>query len=359
MQNRINNLRKMMKENHLDAFIINSKANRYYISGFTGTYSRLIIDSEKAYVIADGRYFYQLKNQAPDFIIIDNKMNMTATLVDFISDCNYKRIGIESQEMDVDEYLQLTLNKSVELVPTYNFVEQLRMCKDEEEIARIKKATDISAKALKHIQKYIHPGLTEKEVAVELDNYGVSIGADARAFETIVASGERSALPHGHASNKIIRDTDTIVIDFGFEVNHYYSDVTRTFHFGKYNSKIKEIYEINLEAQQAAIDICEQDMPLKEIDNEARSIIFKYGYGECFLHGLGHGIGLTVHEFPLLNQASTAKLKYGMTFTTEPGIYLEGIGGVRIEDDQYFRLDGSVEQLTTIPKNWDDFLLES
>jgi Xaa-Pro aminopeptidase len=344
----------MMKKDDLDAFLITSKANRYYISNFTGTYACVLIDPRSQYVIADGRYFYQLQQQAPDFEVINNQMDMGNTLTNFVKLHHYHKLGIEAKEMNVEEYLQINKNTKCKLIPTVDFIENLRMHKDNAEKAKIEKANKILALAFEHIKEYIHPGLTEKEVANELDNYGLKLGADTRAFETIVASGERSSLPHGHASNKIIQENEPIIIDFGFKVDHYYSDVTRTVHLGKVDKKIYDIYEIDREAQQVAIDSCEIGKPLKEIDAAARRVITKYGYGDYFLHGLGHGIGLTVHEFPLLNQNSQTNMQEGMTFTAEPGIYLKNVGGIRIEDDLFMGLDNCAHSMTHISKEWND-----
>ncbi|GGV17007.1 M24 family metallopeptidase [Lactobacillus acetotolerans] len=350
---RLKILRRMMQQNGLDAILITSQANRYYISNFTGTYARVIVDLHSQYVIADGRYFYQLKEQSPDFEIIDDKMQISKTIADFVVQKDYKTFGVESKEMNVEEYLAIKENTNTKIIPTSDFIEHLRMIKDPTEKQKIEKADEISAKAFEHIKQFIHPGLTEKEVANELDNYGLKLGADSRAFETIVASGLRSSLPHGHASQKIIQNNEPIIIDFGFKVDHYYSDVTRTIHLGKVKDQIHDIYEIDREAQQKAIETCEIGKPLKEIDAAARTVISKYGYGKYFLHGLGHGIGLTVHEYPLLNQSSSAVMKAGMTFTAEPGIYVENVGGVRIEDDLFMGEDNKAHQLTHITKEWD------
>lgn len=343
---RIEHLRTLMQDKNIDAFLINNKANRYYVSGFTGTYGSVLIDRDSQYVIADGRYFAQLKQQAPDFDVIDDHLELSRTIANFVSKQNYKRIGIEANDMNVTEYLAILNSGQIKLIPTQNIIEQLRLHKDESEVKRIKKADAISDKAFEHIFNYIEPGMKEKEVANELDNYGISHGADSKAFETIVASGYRAGMPHGHASNKTIKNNEIVIIDFGFQYDHYYSDETRCIALGNIDSKIKEIYEIDREAQQAAIDSCEIGKPLKEIDQAARSVITKYGYGDYFLHGLGHGLGLTVHEYPFLRPSSKAKMEANMTFTTEPGIYLEGLGGVRIEDDILMSEDNKAIRLT-------------
>jgi len=199
----IESLLKKMEQMELDAFLVNSKSNRYYLSGFTGTDGQVLIDQKHRYVIADGRYFEQLKSQSPDFTVIDNKMQMGETVQKLIKQNGYKREGFESDEMNVSEYLELQ-DDNLTLVPTQNWIENLRKIKRKDEIEKIQIAAKIADQTFEHILKYIKPGMTEKQVANEIDQYGISLGADGPAFETIVASGKRSSLPHGHASNKVI-----------------------------------------------------------------------------------------------------------------------------------------------------------
>lgn len=348
---RIEELRCSMTENNLDAFIINNKANRYYISGFTGTYGQALITQNNKYIIADGRYFEQLKTQSPDFEVVDNKMRMSEAIKHVISKDDLHSIGIESDEMNVSEYLSLKLN-DVDLVPTANIIEKQRMIKDKDEVSKIEKAGHISDATFEHILDYIKPGMTEKQVANEIDQYGLNHGADSTAFETIVASGVRSALPHGHASNKVIQNNEMIIFDFGFMVDKYYSDITRTIVIGHVDEQLKKIYQVTLAAQEKGIENCCDKVPMKKIDDITRSYITEMGYGDKFLHGTGHGLGLTVHEYPLFNADSTENLQKHMTFTVEPGIYLAGLGGVRIEDDVWINDDGEPIVMTHCPKEW-------
>lgn len=350
-EKRIEELRQSMIEENLDAFIINNKANRYYISDFTGSYGQALITQGNKYIIADGRYFEQLKTQSPNFEVVDNKMRMSEAIKDVISKNDLHKIGIEAEEMKVNEYLSLK-TKNVDLIPTSNVIEKQRMIKDGEERAKIEKAGNISDQTFEYILGYIKPGMTEKQVANEIDRYGLSHGADATAFETIVASGFRSALPHGHASNKVIKNNEMIIFDFGFMVDRYYSDITRTIVIGHVDKQLKEIYQITLTAQKKGIENCHDGVPMKKIDDITRTYITQKGYGDKFLHGTGHGLGLTVHEYPLFNADSVEKLQKHMTFTVEPGIYLEGLGGVRIEDDVWIDDNGEPVVMTHCPKEW-------
>lgn len=348
---RLDALRAQMRAQQLDAFILNEKANRYYLTGFTGTYGEALIAADDQFIIADGRYFEQLKTQSPNFTVVDNHMRMVEALNRLITDRGYQRIGIEAEYMNVSEYLGLKASQAT-LVPTTDVIESMRMIKDLDEQKAIQKAGAVADETYQYILGYIKPGMTEKQVANEIDRYGLAHGADATAFETIVASGVRSALPHGHASNKVIREHEMIIFDFGFMVDHYYSDITRTLALGSVSSKLKEIYAVTLAAQKAAINACHAGVAMAEIDHVARQVITDAGYGEYFLHGTGHGLGLTVHEFPLLNQDSQTDLQAHMTFTVEPGIYLAAQGGVRIEDDVWLDANGEPLVMTHSPKEF-------
>jgi Xaa-Pro aminopeptidase len=348
---RLDALRKLMQAQHLDAFILNEKANRYYLTGFTGSYGEALIAKNEQFIVTDGRYFEQLKTQSPDFTVVDNHMRMVETLNQLIAEKGYQRIGVEAEYMNVAEYLGLQASQ-VTLVPTSDIVESLRMIKDNQEQRAIQKAGAIADETYQYILGYLKPGMTEKQVANEIDRYGLAHGADATAFETIVASGVRSALPHGHASNKVIQEHEMIIFDFGFMVDHYYSDITRTLALGSVTPKLKEIYAVTLAAQKAAIEACQPGVAMSQIDHVARQVITDAGFGEYFLHGTGHGLGLTVHEFPLLNQDSQTNLQARMTFTVEPGIYLAEQGGVRIEDDIWLNADGKPQVMTHSPKEF-------
>ncbi len=228
-------------------------------------------------------------------------------------------------------------------------IEELREIKDEEEIAIIEKACSIADLAYDHILKMIQPGMTEIEVANQLDFYMRSLGASGVSFETIVASGLRSAMPHGVASKKIIEQGDLITIDFGCYYEGYVSDMTRTFAIGDPGEQLKEIYQIVLEAQLAVLEVAKPGVTGKQLDAVARDYITKHGYGEAFGHSTGHGIGLEIHEGPNVSVRAEKQFVPGNIITDEPGIYLPGIGGVRIEDDLLITSDGN-RVLTHSPK---------
>jgi len=346
---RLKRLREKMTEYRLDAFLVSTKANKYYLSGFTGTDGQLLLSKHRNFVIADGRYFEQLKQQSPSFEIIDSHMNSTKTSIELINEYGFKRIGIEANDLTVANFLKFAKHK-IEVVPTENFVEAFRMVKDKFEKEKIQKACNITDRTFEHILNYIKPGMSEKEVANEINHFGLSCGASSPAFETIVASGVRSALPHGHASDKIIKNNELVILDFGFMYDYYFSDITRTIAIGNISEELRRIYNITLEAQCLAINKCDAGMRMCDIDQIARDDISRNGYGDSFLHGTGHSIGLSVHEYPLVNNESMELIKNNMIFTVEPGIYIEDKGGVRIEDDVWIDNMGYPQLLSKAPK---------
>lgn len=329
---KINKLREVMNEKGLEAVVILSPYNRRYLSGFTGTSGSLLITQDKSLLITDFRYIQQANDQAQDFEVINQEGPMLSKINDLIKEGQYKNVGVESHLITYNVYQALNTD-AVELSSIESVIETIRMVKDEFEIKQIQKAADIVDETYEHILKWVKPGMTENEVNNEMEMFMRSKGATCSSFDTIVASGHRGALPHGVASNKVIEEGDMITLDFGALYEGYVSDVTRTFAIGEPKEEMKKIYNIVLEAQLAALEQIKPGMTGKEADTIARDIIKSYGYGEQFGHSLGHGIGLEVHEGPALSQKSDIVLEENMCITLEPGIYVDGLGGVRIEDD--------------------------
>ncbi|MBV5104046.1 M24 family metallopeptidase [Mammaliicoccus sciuri] len=329
---KINKLREVMNEKGLEAVVILSPYNRRYLSGFTGTSGSLLITQDKSLLITDFRYIQQANDQAQDFEVINQEGPMLSKINDLIKEGQYKNVGVESHLITYNEYQALNTD-AVELSSIESVIETIRMVKDEFEIKLIQKAADIVDETYEHILKWVKLGMTENEVNNEMEMFMRSKGATCSSFDTIVASGHRGALPHGVASNKVIEEGDMITLDFGALYEGYISDVTRTFAIGQPKEEMKKIYNIVLEAQLTALEQIKPGMTGKEADTIARDIIKSYGYGEQFGHSLGHGIGLEVHEGPALSQKSDIVLEENMCITLEPGIYVDGLGGVRIEDD--------------------------
>ncbi len=337
-----------MKEKDIEAFVIYKFVNVTYITGFTGDDSVALVTHDKAIFITDGRYTEQAQKEVKDFEVIEHKTGIKEVLKEYIKTLEIKKLAFE-ENISYGQYRELKELLEIELIPQANLVETLRMVKDEEEIENIKKAQNITDRAFEHLLKFIKVGMTEKEVALELEYFMKKQGAEDLSFDTIVASGKRSSLPHGKASEKVIEKGDFVTIDFGCKVGGYCSDMTRTIVMGKASEKQKEIYNIVLEAQQKAIDNIRAGITSKEADLLARSVIEEKGYGQYFSHSLGHGVGLEVHEAPSLSFKKEEILKEGAIVTVEPGIYIPDFGGVRIEDMVLLKEDGVIN-LTKSPK---------
>ena len=327
-----------------DAALISSKANIFYYSGFTSEDALLYISHKRRLLLTDSRYTLQAKEQAPDFEVICEKG------IEEISKTDEKVIFIEEDYISAGKKRKLTTElPDKDLVFGGEMISAPRRIKTDEEIKKIHESERLGDQAFSHILKYIRPGMTEKEVALELEYFMKKSGASAIAFETICASGVRSAMPHGAASDKIISVGELLTLDYGCVLDGYCSDMTRTVVVGKANDRQKEIYNIVLKAQAEALGKICCGMKCKEADKIARDIIDGFGYGKNFGHSLGHSLGLEVHESPNLSPRSEDILEIGNVFSVEPGIYIEGFGGVRIEDICVITADGTLN-LTASPK---------
>jgi len=333
INNRLKKLRRKLVERGLDAALVAKREHYFYLSGFTGTAAHLIITQNDAVLVTDFRYTEQASKQAELYEIVQYQSNITAALSEIIKKKGIKNLGFEESFLTYDRYSEFKEKLGViEFKPFGGTIEKLRTVKDVEEIKAIKEAVRISDMAFNHIIKFIKPGTAEIELSAELEYFMKKQGAAGPAFETIVASGQRSAMPHGVASEKRIQSGEAITFDFGAIYKGYCSDITRTVFLGKPHKVLHSIYDIVLDAQLKSLESAHRGLPGKEIDSVARDLISKSGYGSNFGHGLGHGVGLEIHEEPRLSPSADIPMDNGMTVTVEPGIYLNGIGGVRIED---------------------------
>lgn len=349
---RVTNLQNIIKKEQIDGIIITNLYNVRYLASFTGTSGAVVITIDNAYFITDARYTEQAKKQCVGFELINQTGTLLYSIANLINDLNIKSIGFEADHLTFTQFEQLKseLKNNIALKPTNNFVASLRELKDENEFEIIKQACSIADKAFYHILDFIKPGMTELQVANEMDFYMRSLGATSVSFDTIVASGLRSAMPHGVASEKIIEKGDFITLDYGCYFNGYVSDMTRTISLGEPRfAQLKEIHQVVLEAQNLVNETVSAGMSGFEVDKIARDYITKCGYGQYFTHSTGHGIGLEIHENPALSKISQTILKPGHAITNEPGIYIPGIGGVRIEDDLFVR-ENKVEVVTKASK---------
>ena len=335
-------LAQLAQENHLDAILITDLTNVSYLSGFRGSEGTIIFTPEKKWFFTDFRYQEQVYKEISGFRIKIFK-NKIKELAKIFSKNRIKRLGIEPTGMSFQYYRTLkTELKRINLVPLKKSLSEIRAIKDQDEIEKITKAVKLAEYALEKALRNFRPGITELDLAAELEFQARKTGAGGFAFDTIIASGPRGALPHGKATQKIIRKGELVVIDFGVNYLGYYSDLTVTISAGEPTKKAREIYQIVSDAQNKAIEAIKPGVRAKDIDKIARDYIHAQGFGRFFGHGLGHGIGLAVHEEPSINPRNDAELKPGMVFTIEPGIYLSGKFGVRIEDDLILRHNKAV-----------------
>ncbi len=349
MNKNIDKIRLLLEEKSLDGILLYKPENRRYVSGFTGSTGYVLITETDAKFITDFRYIEQATVQCDGFEIIET--GNKKTIVDVLNELTLFKLGVEEDYMTYGQFIELT-NKlmGTKLVPLEGAILKLRSVKTSDEIKNIKKAANIADRAFEHILKFIKPGLTELDIALELEFFMKKKGASKLSFEPIVASGKRSSLPHGIASDKIIETGDMITLDFGCVYNGYCSDMTRTIVLGRANDRQKEIYNIVLEAQKTSLKAVKPGITGAELDVIARNIINDNGYGQYFGHGLGHGVGLEVHELPRINARGNVPMEPGMVITIEPGIYISNFGGVRIED-LVLATDKGYEVLSKSTKN--------
>ncbi len=346
---RQSNSRTILDSRHLDAILFTSLENIRYLCGFTGSDGALVMTQKESFFLTDSRYWTQADEEVKGSRIIHYKKKMEG-IFSLSSDLKLKEIGFESAFLPFSAYQFLTekLADGARLFPLEDELKSLRAVKDAHELTLIRKAIDNSSNAFFRMTEMLKEGVVEQEAALEIESLMKRGGADALGFDIILASGKRSALPHGKASGKRIEKGDFILIDFGSGFQGYHSDQTRTVVCGSPSAEQQKIYQIVREAHDRAIEKVRPGIPIGQVDGAARDHIRNQGYGEYFGHGTGHGIGLAVHEDPAVNGENKGLLQEGMVFTIEPGIYIPDWGGVRIEDMVVVTPHG-VEVLTYLP----------
>jgi len=339
---RLEKLRKVLHNQALGAILITRPENQRYLSGFTGGEAALLITAHESLLLTDFRYYEQVAEEAPDFQLVKVEDKVSQVLKQLLKTRDVKALGFESTHVPFEQYQDWKrATRGIKWVPTQDTIESLRLIKDEGELTAMKKAVAISDAACDHIREFIQAGMTEKEVAWELESYMRTHGAEALAFGLIVGSGPNGAKPHAVLQDRPIQKGEPIVLDLGARVDGYNSDVTRTICIGRPDKQLREIYDIVLRAQLAAEEGAKSGMTGQEIDALARKVIVDAGHVDHFGHGLGHGVGLAVHEGPRASPVNTTTFEPGMLCTIEPGIYLPGWGGVRIEDIALFTRNGT------------------
>jgi Xaa-Pro aminopeptidase len=350
LKERIEKLRERFAGAGVEALYITNPENRFYLSGFTGTAGSLLLGLNNSYLFTDFRYTGQAARECPDYQVIETSGESSEVLREYLTGEGISLLGLEGDYLTYNQFQTLKEKLGgVELKTVDGLVEELRARKDKDETAFIEEAVRLADEAFKEVLPLIRPGVPEREVALQLEYFMRRLGAEGAAFKTIVASGYRSALPHGVASSRIMAPGDFVTLDFGAVYNGYHSDITRTVVLGRPEKKQEEIYQLVLEAQMSAIESLQAGIKASDVDGAARRIIEQAGYGKQFGHGTGHGVGLSIHEKPRLSAKDQSLLEEGMVVTIEPGIYLPGWGGVRIEDTVLV-LNGGCRVLTRTPK---------
>lgn len=350
-QNRLQRFREKMDAAGTGAVIVLKPENLAYLSGFEGSTGMLLITKNTAHLLVDFRYLEQAKAQAVNYTIVQIEQPLSETLRRLILELKLETIGFERDFVTFEQY-EIWVGKlgdAAEFIPLPDLTLKLRMLKTQEELDCIRKAAEIADTAFLEILPLLKPGIQEREVAVELEYAMRKKGAQALAFEIIIAAGPRSSLPHGTATERKFQNGDLVIVDFGAVWKGYCSDCTRTVSIGSATPKQKEIYAVVQRAQEAALQILRPGVMAAEVDKAAREVISGSGYGDYFGHSLGHGVGRVVHEEPNLAARDQTVLEPGMVVTVEPGIYLPGWGGVRIEDLVVIT-DTGCEVLTHCPK---------
>ncbi|MBU9724177.1 MULTISPECIES: M24 family metallopeptidase [Bacillaceae] len=338
---RLEKLREQLGKNEIDGLLITSNYNRRYVTGFTGTAGVALVSENGAKFITDFRYVEQAKEQAEGFDIVQHTGPIQEEIANQVKALGIKNLGFEKDYVTYSTYD--TYGKAIDatLVPVSGMIEKMRLIKDSGELKIIKEAVEIADAAFTHIQDYIRPGVKEIDVSNELEFFMRKQGAVSSSFDIIVASGYRSALPHGVASDKVIENGELVTLDFGAYYKGYCSDITRTVAVGNVSDELRDIYQTVLEAQLKGVEGIKPGMTGIEADALTRDHIKAKGYGQYFGHSTGHGMGLEVHEGPGLSHKSDTLLEPGMVVTVEPGIYIAGLGGTRIEDDIVITEDGN------------------
>ncbi|HZK25845.1 MAG TPA: aminopeptidase P family protein [Oscillospiraceae bacterium] len=330
---RLNVLRKQLQLEGREAILVANPINVAYLSGFTGTAGSLLITNSQAYLLTDFRYVEQAQQQAPAFETIDTKNKLWPLAADLLADNACQTLTVEADYLTVDTYEEVVTGlAAIAVEAAASPVTPIRVVKTAEEIKAMEKAQKLTDAAFSQILEQIKPGVRERELALELEFMMRRGGASGLSFTMIVGSGSRSALPHGVASEKILAVGDAVVLDYGCIVDGYCSDMTRTVFVGQASDKQREVYQLVLAAQEAALAKLQAGVSGRDGDAFAREVITAAGYGEYFGHGLGHGVGREIHESPRLSASYEGLLEPGMIVTVEPGIYLPGEFGVRIED---------------------------
>lgn len=333
IEQRVEALRSLLRERGLDAVVVTKEVNLFYFSGFRGDDTTLVITPQRLILITDNRYTKQAKQQAPLYELVEQKHGLLLRTAEVLDAVDAKKIGFEGNHLTYLQHQELAKRLPGREITVSLNLDDLRQAKDAGEIAKIRKACEIADAAYEDVISFLRPGVTEFQVAAHMENFMRAQGSEGPSFATIVASGLRGALPHGTPTQKIIEEGDFVTMDYGAIYEGYHSDITRTLCVGKASTRQRETYAHVLEAQELALDLIKPGASGKAVDAAVRQCLAKYGLDAYFDHGLGHSLGLEIHEEPRLSPHSTCEqLVPGMLITDEPGVYFADWGGLRIED---------------------------
>ena len=348
----IEKIQEQLKEQGLDGLLLTDEKNQRYAAGFAFTDGAVLVGREKAWLITDSRYIEAAEKTATAGVqvrLYDRERPLLAQLKEAIQEAGMERLAAEDSKLSHREYLAWEKALGLPLLPAGELMARLRAAKTEEEIDAMRAAQAIAEKALEEVLELIRPGMTEKQVMAELVYRTLRHGSEGNAFDPIVVSGPNTSLPHGVPGERVIQKGDFVTMDFGCLKEGYCSDMTRTIAVGEATEEMRNVYHIVLQAQLAGIAVARAGIPGKEIDAAARKVITDAGYGDYFGHGFGHSLGLDIHEAPSANPRGEEPMPAGAVCSAEPGIYLPGRFGVRIEDVMILR-ENSCEVITKAPK---------
>jgi Xaa-Pro aminopeptidase len=336
----------------IDALLITSPANWYYLTGFTGESGALLVSRKGSTLITDGRFTVQSRAETSGIHILQQKGSLFESVGRFLKDSRCRRVGFDPTQVTVGQLqsLRRAAGANVRWVPAAGKVESLRMRKEAGELAQMRRAAILAGEVVQSAIGLLKPGIREMEVGAEIEYQMKMKGASGPAFETIVAFGERAALPHARPTAKRLRKNELVVLDLGVILGHYCSDITRTVYMGRAPKRIRIWYQAVLEAQGAAIAAAKSGAACGDVDGAARQLLAGYRLDHLFVHSTGHGLGLEVHEDPRVARGQKKRLEPGNVITIEPGVYSAGIGGIRIEDDVAIHA-GRTEVLTRAPRD--------
>lgn len=350
LKNRVAAARQLLERFEIDAILVSDLKDVRYLTGFSGSEGLLLLSDAAVTLLVDSRYTLQAKNETTGCTVVEFREKQTA-LETLVAEQGISSLGVQAERVTVSFYNELGKRlPSVRFVPMGGDVAMLRVVKDPLELVSLEKVARIASDSLLAVLQTIKSGDTEKDISLRLEFAMRTAGADDKSFDTIVASGERGALPHAKASGKMIAPGELITIDFGALLDGYNSDETVTIAFGDPDETQRKVYQVVKDAHDKAIDAVRPGVRLKDLDSVAREHISREGYGDYFGHGLGHGVGLDIHEKPVVSFRSEDVVREGMVFTIEPGIYLPGWGGIRIEDLVVATPDGC-RLLSRVPKD--------